>query len=740
MSLPFRAIALFGFLALLCGLAPAQQAAPSVTLPMERTQYFVGENIPLAVGNVTAPYLLTLTDAAGRVAMTAKAGTNTVWRLDTAKLAPGEYAVCIDGQSSGVTLGLASPLRKSCAALTDESGNLTMPTKPADRENIRAAIRESGITALLPPAQYGHFPMLDEMAPTGTLLFMNPTNRVFSFYPCRVYGPEMNGYHLRLSLYAQANSRYPNFAGYWYDWDAAGTLGMGSGLIQYYGFGKEEQNFRNYSEKRDQALRDQFKQRTGLIAPSQNDFLRYCLATGQPDFAPSVDFVAYRWTEEIAKTMPPLSKAEVADLEKRLDAWSKYLMGIFEEKYTAHQAVLREVNPSLRNSASVNIDHGPVRLGHWHPSAYKPLDFRYCTAWADGDNPGYRYQWLITAGILDSGRPPEQPVWIGSFLGTTFARATYPGNFMLQAAQNLAYGGRGLGFAFEGFSTLLSSMNKDSRWENIKGHAGEQDLVAGREFLTRFAPLGAACLPLHKVGLLYSQSQMARQHTNQGGHTILGRGFFTLARLGYAPKIITEDDILHDGLAGYQALVVMNQSVPLSETVLAKLNTFTAAGGKLVVDKASTVKFAHAVTMDVNMPYKPLGAPHNWIVPNEPGITSSAIPEDQHHAAIAPAVYAALGNTGRTALMPAKGADTKMSTFTLDGGPDATYVIATDDANNNTTTSWARFSETLTPNGAVTGTLYDLTKEQALGPVKPVECAFEDLTAHVYGILARPVA
>lgn len=52
-------------------------------------------------------------------------------------------------------------------------------------------------------------------------------------------------------------------------------------------------------------------------------------------------------------------------------------------------------------------------------------------------------------------------------------------------------------------------------------------------------------------------------------------------------------------------------------------------------------------------------------------------------------------------------------------GRDATYVIAVDDYSYKTHADWVQFAETLQPNGAVTGALYDLTVERALGPVAP---------------------
>ena len=43
------------------------------------------------------------------------------------------------------------------------------------------------------------------------------------------------------------------------------------------------------------------------------------------------------------------------------------------------------------------------------------------------------------------------------------------------------------------------------------------------------------------------------------------------------------------------------------------------------------------------------------------------------------------------------------------------------------------------PNGGVKGELYGVTAEQDLGPVAPVKCEFNGLTARVYAILPRPL-
>ena len=139
------------------------------------------------------------------------------------------------------------------------------------------------------------------------------------------------------------------------------------------------------------------------------------------------------------------------------------------------------------------------------------------------------------------------------------------------------------------------------------------------------------------------------------------------------------------------------------------------------------------------LPYARLGAPHNWQVMNTSGETSDEF-QERRTQELMPKFYAALGDALRTPLMSAKGVEAKASTFAMDGGRDATYVIAVDDYRYKTHADWVQFTELLQPNSAVTGALYDLTVERSLGPVAAVPCTFTDLTARVYGLLARPVA
>ena len=90
---------------------------PALVLPLDRTVYFVGETVPLAVRGAS-PGKVELVDERGTVAAVGD-GPGTAWRIPTASLAPGAYQVRRNGE--GVpAFSLVSPLRQSPGVLFDE--------------------------------------------------------------------------------------------------------------------------------------------------------------------------------------------------------------------------------------------------------------------------------------------------------------------------------------------------------------------------------------------------------------------------------------------------------------------------------------------------------------------------------------------------------------------------------------------------------------------------------------------
>jgi hypothetical protein len=696
---------------------PSTSRIPEVVLPLERANYLVGETVLLAIANHAKPYQMRWRDAGDHVAVSYQ-GSESILEIRTGQLAPGRYQVWIDNQPSPTTIGLTSPLRVSPAAFTDAAPSLALT--PEDRANLQAALRKNGVNAIMAETYdetgSGRYSAHDELATTGTVVFFHPYTRMMRFHPARVYEPELSSFRQRLALCAQANGRYPTFGGFLYDQDSMG-FGDRRSLLTAGTWGKEEPALRNYLRRSFHAVLDDFATRTKLKPVTDADYWRYCQSINRPELAPVSDPLAKRWAAVLGQTLKPLTDAEQAQLEMRLDAWSSYLMGLYAQSYEGHNAILREILPSLRNTSSVNAEQESVRKGPYTPSAYAPLDFRYVSSENNSSlGPADPYQWLVRGALMDAGRKSNQPVWLAPEPFPLPGAAAYPGLSMRMAAQSLAYGGLGLG-----------ARHSDSRKEEPPSEAREEDRASAREFLRRFADLGGACGRVRHIGLLYSRTQLGRQHFVPSSGSPQVAAFITLARLGYTPRWITEEDIVDGGLVGMKALVVANQCFPLPAHVTKRIEAFVAAGGRIVADRQTTVALPQAERVDVKMPYEVLER-----------LPTSAI-QERRHQELAPAMLAALGNDGRTGLRSRRGAASRISTFQLQGGPDATYVVAVNDAILDTPASWVRHSEELVPNRNVSWVLYDLTKEQALGRLAPVTCAFEDLTARVYGILRQPV-
>jgi hypothetical protein len=720
-----------------------QGVSPStlVVLPLERSAYFIGETVPLALsggGDCTLEAV-----RAGDRTLLYSGPAGALW-LNTAKLAPGDYALELNGTKAVERFTLTRTHRKSAGSLQDE---VIPPDKQTGDETLRV-LQESGISACLSLAasDMGRKPVLDTLARAGVLMLANPETRPTSFLPPVNHPEELDGMSQRMILTAQANGRYPNFGGFCYGWDTTGfAVGGRKMLMTYWGWGDKTQALRNYIERTDQQKMDAFTRKTGLQPVSEAEYLTYLVSTGRADQAPAIDLPTKRWVEEISRHSQPMPEAERAAFEKRLDAWSAYLMGLYQEVYGTLTRNLREVDPQLRNSSSVQSDHAAVRMGQYFPSAYAPLDFQYQSTWNDQvGGPDYAYQWLLVDALLEMERGGK-PTWISNALAAAHHRAGIPGKFTRVAAHGLAFGVTGNGFAHEGFSNVLGGMNKQTNWDGMKGKAGEADLVAGRDFLDRFAALALEGRGAHGVGILWSKTQYGRQHVPMG----FGRATFdhlvTLTRLGYTPRFVTEDEIASGRAGDVEALVVLGQTFALPEPVRAGLATFKEKGGRIFVDASTEANIPGAEKLALTMQFSPPGKPHNWLTPNMVGNENDAILLDRIHPRLAKAFSAALGTTGHAWLASEKGVDSKVSLLQIDGGRDARYVVAVNDSWVATQADWHQVRETLSPlpvaggHAAQPDYLYDCTEEKPLGMLKPFACDLSQTTARVFAALPREI-
>jgi len=748
---------------------PAATNAPAksfLALPMERTAYFTGETVPLALSG-PAECKLEAVNGAGRTTLY-NGPAGALW-LDTAKLAPGDYALELNGAKVVERFTLTSPLRKSAGSLQDE----VYPVMGAD--DAARILKESGLTACfaLGASDMGRVAALDAMARAGTLMLVNPETRPTSFFPPFNNPEELDGMSQRMILTAQANARYPNFGGFCYGWDTTGfAVGGRKGLMTYWNWGEKTAALRHYIARMDQQKMDEFTRRTGLQPVSEAEYIAYLLSIGRSELAPAIDLPTKLWLEEVGRHSKPMPAADLAAFEKRLDAWSGYLMSLYGEVYGAITKNLRAVDPALRNTSSVQSDHSAVRFGHNFPSAYAPLDFQYQSTWNDQvGGPDYLYQWLLVDALLEMERG-DKPTWISNALGTAHHRAAFPGKFLRVAAHGLAFGVSGVGFAHEGFSNILGGMAKDTNWEAMKGKAGEADLVAGRDFLARFAALAVEARGAHGVGILWSKTQYGRQHAVMGFGNASYNALVTLARLGYTPRFVTEDEIATGCANDVAAMMVIGQTFAMPEQVNAGLAAFTQKGGRILVDGSTTVALPGAEKMAITFPFTVPGKPHSWTAPNMVGSDNDTILFEREYPALAKALSAALGDTGHAWLKSEKGLESRISLLTIDGGRDARYLVAVNDSWVATQADWHQVRETLSPVGGTphpsplpqgerekalksgtsplpsggedqgegagrTGFLYDCTDEKALGGMKPFDCDLSRTTARVFAALPR---
>ncbi len=723
---------------------------PPLILAQDRTAYFVGEKILI---QVAAP-------AKGgdvRVELVRNGGRWEAYRgkpgpivLDTTRLAPGVYTFSVEGaEPVPGKLYLVPVQRRSAASMQDEAHPGSEPRfssaankDPAIREAELAAyqdqiadrIQQTGMTGMMGMMSAGakRNPILDAAARTGTLSFNNPDTRPTSFCPVANNPVELDGMTQRMLLTAQANGRYPNFGGFCFGYDTgAFTPGNRRMLLTYWQWNRNADPLRHYIEWNDTLMTDEFKRRTGYEWVKPEEYIAYTLAIKRPDMAPAIDLPTQRWLDQAALAMKPMSAAEQATFEKRLDAWSGYLMSLYGESYGFFTRNIRSFDPTLRYTSSVQIDHAPVIYGQYLPAAYAPLDFRYQSTWNDQVGaPDYAYQWLFTAGMLDAERPDNQPVWISSAHGLAHGRSPFAGKFTRIAAHILPHGASGIGNAFEAFSTLLGGMA-----ETMQIPATMLDANAGRDFMDRFAGLALAGRGDYGVGILFSKAQFSRQYICQAFGTPQFRAFVSLTRMGYMPVYLTDDEVAAKRFRGVKSLVVVGQTVPLPGAVMEGMKAFVAGGGLIVRDGSTQVELPPATSMDLVLPLRNSpGRPHNWDSPVDDPTFLFA----EQHKQLAPALEKALAGRGHAFLTTGHDAETELTLEQVAGGADATYVIAVNDTHVKSQADWRVLREPVRPvTDSLKGFLYDLTDERAMGPVAPFDCELSNTTARVYGLLSR---
>ena len=85
---------------------------------------------------------------------------------------------------------------------------------------------------------------------------------------------------------------------------------------------------------------------------------------------------------------------------------------------------------------------------------------------------------------------------------------------------------------------------------------------------------------------------------------------YALARAGFPAQIVHERTLPYGALKNFQTLVIVGQTNELPDAIEEHLKKFTDAGGRIVVDQSTTVKFDNATVADVDLK----GLSYRWNV------------------------------------------------------------------------------------------------------------------------------
>jgi len=708
--------------------AQSNASPASVVLPLDRTTYVVGELVPLAIRSERAA-TMTLEPADGDLGTTVSVHEKAMgpMRLDTAQIAEGTYSIHLDGKATGVSLTLVSPLRPSAAAIIEEG---VVPIR-----------HEVTFNAVMNAATNAYFGMgtreamswkrpqpYDELLTKRLMTFPNPSTRQTSFKPPRAWDHEMDNWGMVLAQGTQKNLRYPNFGGVCYEWDAGEIMRNPS---IFFRMGDMDEQWRAYQAKSNEAVVEQFREQTGLEPPTTKELIIYAAAIGRPEAGPALDMPSRKWMRMIAERLEPMPEEELTALGDRIAAWNWHLMTEYGRGHQRMSTQLKRIDPSMAHTGSVNLDHGTIAGGHYTPADYQGLDFRHMSAWNDQIGIGdYDFQWLYSAAMMNTDNPDNQPIWIAT--GTWGHQ--YGGKDVRTMAHILAHNGTGIGSAAEGHGS----------W--AKARAGNPSLRSTEEFADRFVSLATQGEGDHKVAILFSRSQLAREVSFHNLGSPSWQALVTLTRLGYTPRFITEEQVLDGGLEGFEALTIWEQTIPLPDPVVAAIEAFAGRGGKVTVDASSTAEVPGATRLTGGI-YVPKAKRQYGS-----GFSSTMLPmgmsqlSEYLHDNLAPAVLEGLGDTGRAIYRPAAGVDSDVTVMQIDGGQDATFAVMVNDSWNPESwshTSWLQVQEDVAaaPGIGARAVRYDLNAEREAGAAaQGFTVDLTDTTARLFAVTTRPVA
>lgn len=445
----------------------------------------------------------------------------------------------------------------------------------------------------------------DTMMAGRMLYWIQDSSRPTSFVP-PYSAPTTHGeYTRRLLLDSVLYGRFPAYAGQVFDYDPTGyAVDQGKFLTGYWGWNDLVPDVLAYFSQSREALRAEFTAATGLKPPSSSEIMRLGAALGFAEAIGFIDSATERWSVQIAARSLKLGDAELAELKSRCQSWFAYLTGMNKRRYAAYMAAQKPFDPNLAYTTCNTINHCAPRDGGNHPTSYEPLDVRFVQVWDDqAGNPEHIYETALAATLLGAHRRADQPLWVVPHLG-------YNGSHFRNMMLAVGRGSSAAGCLLEG-GTI-------TELEKAGGGASDKirEMAMAGQFIQRLGGAIAQARPVQRVGMLYSERQIAMTPYAQGAIDGWYKIMFVLARAGLTPYPITEN-MLASGLPGeLEAIVVVNQSEALPDAALKGLEAFAARGGSVLMDTQSTVAWPFATrSASLDVPRRDAGHPFNATAP-----------------------------------------------------------------------------------------------------------------------------
>jgi len=217
-------------------------------------------------------------------------------KLDTSRIAPGDYSFHLGGTATGVKITLVPGERRSAAALLGEF------VTGLGNKGLIENLRQSELNAYFGLGSRNTLmrqePLHDETLKLQLMVFAHPATRPTSFKPPRAWDHEIDNWGILLAQGTQMQLRYPAFGGICFEWDAGNIIRKPS---IFFNFRDYDQPWRDYQARSNEAVVEQFRDKTGLEPPTIREMILYAALIGRPDTGPAIDMPSRKWMRMIAE-------------------------------------------------------------------------------------------------------------------------------------------------------------------------------------------------------------------------------------------------------------------------------------------------------------------------------------------------------------------------------------------------------------------------------------------------------